>query len=182
MRCTWLAENTGRKKSPSEHHRTNLSGCIFATKARIDIRKKKLLKGNSSATCSHNMANFGPLTAEIGSEVWVTPANFNGFRVLASLLQGRRSPDANQTLHDVWPSSRMLHYIYIFGGSCPITEFLPVAKCTLRPSLAFLLYWQRYCTALQQWASAKLCGVVQEMEIRNFRRGRHLYSAGRPSR
>ena len=29
---------------------------------------------------------------------------------------------------------------------------------------------------------AKLCGVVQGMELRNFRRGRHLYSAGRPSR
>jgi len=25
------------------------------------------------------MANFGPLTAEIGSVVWGTPANFNGF-------------------------------------------------------------------------------------------------------
>jgi len=22
-------------------------------------------------------------------------------------------------------------------------------------------YWQRYCTVLQQWASAKLCGVEQ---------------------
>jgi len=27
------------KKSPSGHHRTNLSGYIFATKARIDNRK-----------------------------------------------------------------------------------------------------------------------------------------------
>ena len=26
------------------------------------------------------------------------------------------------------------------------------------------------------------CGVVQGMELRNFRRGRHLYSTGRPSR
>ena len=41
-----------------------------------------------------------------------------------------------------------------------------------------ILYWQHYCTALQQWASAKLCGVVHGMELRNFRRGRHLYSAG----
>ena len=33
------------------------------------------------------MANFGPLAAaEIGSGVWGTPANFNGFRVLAALL------------------------------------------------------------------------------------------------
>ena len=34
------------------------------------------------------MVNFGPLTAEIGSGVWGTPANFNGFRVLAELLHG----------------------------------------------------------------------------------------------
>jgi len=47
------------------------------------------------------MANFGPLMAEIGWGVWVTPAEFNGFRVLASLLQRRLSPEVNQTLHDV---------------------------------------------------------------------------------
>jgi len=38
--CKRIAENTGRKKSPSGHHRTTLSGYIFATKARIDNRKK----------------------------------------------------------------------------------------------------------------------------------------------
>jgi len=39
-----LAENTGRKKiaqnSQSGHHRTILSGYIFATKAYIDNQKK----------------------------------------------------------------------------------------------------------------------------------------------
>jgi len=40
MRCTRLAANTGRKKSPFRHHRTTLSGHIFATKAFIDNRKK----------------------------------------------------------------------------------------------------------------------------------------------
>ena len=39
------------------------------------------------STCPHNMVNFGPLMAEIGSGVWVTPANFNGFRVLAALAK-----------------------------------------------------------------------------------------------
>jgi len=34
------------------------------------------------------MVNFGPLMAEIGSGVWGTPANFNGFRILAALLHG----------------------------------------------------------------------------------------------
>ena len=52
---------------------------------------KKLLSSNISSTCSHNMVNFGPSTAEIGSGVWGTPANFNGFRVLAALLHARHS-------------------------------------------------------------------------------------------
>jgi len=38
-----------------------------------------------SSTSPHNMADFGPLAAEIDSGVWGTPANFNGFRVLAAL-------------------------------------------------------------------------------------------------
>jgi len=32
------------------------------------------------------MVNFGPVAAENVSLVWGTPANFNGFRVLAALL------------------------------------------------------------------------------------------------
>jgi len=40
MCCKRLSENTGRKNSPSGHHHTTMSGCIFATKARIDNRKK----------------------------------------------------------------------------------------------------------------------------------------------
>ena len=67
--CTRLAENTARtqksrQKSPSGHHRTTLSGYIFATKARIDNRKK-LLSSNMSSICPHNMVNFGPLATEI---------------------------------------------------------------------------------------------------------------------
>jgi len=65
------------------------------------------------------MASFGQLAAEIGSLVWGTPANFNGFRLLASLLQRRRSAEANQILHDVWPSPEVVHYIYVFGALAP---------------------------------------------------------------
>jgi len=75
------------KNSPSGHHRTNFSGYIFATKTHIDNRKK-LLNSNVSPTCPHSMVNFGPLAAEICWRDWGTPANFNGFRVLAALLHG----------------------------------------------------------------------------------------------
>jgi len=37
------------------------------------------------------MVNFGLLAAEIDPVLWGTPANFNGFRVLAALLHARQS-------------------------------------------------------------------------------------------
>jgi len=43
------------------------------------------------------MVNFGLLAAEIVSLVWGTPANFNGFRVLAALLHGILVVGVNQT-------------------------------------------------------------------------------------
>jgi len=90
------------QKSPSAHHRTTLSGYIFATKAHIDNRNKNLFSSNISFRGLHNMVNFGPFAAEIGLVVGAPQLISTGF---AS--------------------------------------------------------WQRYCTVLQQWTSAKLCGVEQ---------------------
>jgi len=44
------------------------------------------------------MVKFGLLAAEIGPVVWGTPANFNGFRVLAALLHGTLVVSVSQTL------------------------------------------------------------------------------------
>ena len=97
MCCARLAGNAGPKKSPFGHHRTTLSGYVFAIKARIDNRKN-VLSSNISPTCLHNTVNFGPLAAEICWRVWGTPANFNGFRVLAALLHGILVVGVSQTL------------------------------------------------------------------------------------
>jgi len=125
-----IAENTGRKNrqifafSPPSH---NFVGYIFPTKAYIDNRKKNSLHNIISSIRPHNMVHFGPLAAEfIGLVVWGNPANFNGFRVLASLLQRCHSTDVNQTLHDVWMSLGLVHCAYIFGGFYFITEFCNV--------------------------------------------------------
>jgi len=123
------------KKSPSAHHHTTLSGCIFASKGRIDNRKK-ILTSNTSSTCPQNMANFGPLTADIGSGVLGTSENFNGFRVLASLLAtsltgGQRN--FARCLAVYWTATWNIH----FRGLLPPNGILPCAKCTLRPILAF---------------------------------------------
>ena len=123
----------------------------------------------------------GPLAAEVCWRVWGTQGNLNGFHILASLLQRHCSPEVTQTLNDVWLSPGLVHYIYIFGSSRSLTEVRYVQNSlfvqVLRsPILAALLH------GTPTRGSAKLCGMVQGMELQNFRRGRHLYSAGRPSR
>ena len=77
------------------------------------------------------------------------------FRGLASLLQRRRLTEANQTLHDVWPSLGLVDYLYIFGGCWPVTEFCQVQNslCVLlvlhSPMLAALLHGTRAVGASQ---------------------------------
>jgi len=92
MCCTRLAGNAGPEKSPKIRHLgtiTQLCQAIFSQLSHVSsIGEKDLLNSNTSSTCPYNMTNFGPLTAEIGLPVWGTPANFNGFRVLAALLHG----------------------------------------------------------------------------------------------
>jgi len=112
------------KNSPSVHHRMTLSGCIFATKACIDNQKKNLLNSNTSSRRPHNMANFGALTAEIGYQFGAAPANFNQFRILALLLQRCRSPEANQTLHDLWSSRGLVHYTLCLQKKRPTFDLL----------------------------------------------------------
>jgi len=60
--------------------------------------EKKFLSSRISSTCLHNMVNFSPVAAEIISLVWGTPANFNGFRLLAALLHSTLVVGVSQTL------------------------------------------------------------------------------------
>ena len=110
----------------------------------------------------------GPLTAEIGWRVWGTPSNFNELRVLASLLHQCHSTEVNQTLHDVCHLLGWYIIYTCFGGSYLLTEFCQVQN-SLCVQFLHSPHWQRYCMALEQWASAKLCGMVQGIELRNFR-------------
>jgi len=57
-----------------------------------------LLSSNTFSTCPDNTVNFGPLAAEIDPVGWGTPANFNGFRVLAALLHSSQVLGISQTL------------------------------------------------------------------------------------
>ena len=69
------------------------------------------------------MVKFGPLAAEIFSLVWGTPANFNGFRVLAALLHGTVVVGVSQTLRVEQRASPM------FGRAAITLDIGPHSSC-----------------------------------------------------
>jgi len=99
------------------------------------------------------MANFGPLTAEIDPGVCGAQVNFKGFRVLASLLQRRRSPEATKLF------ARCL--------AVPPNGILPAAKFTLclqvfrSPILAALLHGTRAVGVSQSFRRGTRNGITE---------------------
>jgi len=129
MCCTRLAGNTGCKNdakiaicTPSH----NFVGYIFATKARIDNLEKNLLSSNISSTSPYSMVNFGPLAAEIVSLVWGTPANFNGFRVLAAFLHSQTAA-LNRGRH-LYSAGRPSRWALAHISSC---FYVSIIRCAI---------------------------------------------------
>jgi len=129
MCCMWLAENTGCKNDAKNHHLgtiPQLCRAISLQLRHISTIGKKLVK---QQYLLHMSLQYAELRLTSGWDRFISlgiPPTFNGFRVLASLLQECCSTEASQTLHSVWPSPALVHYIYIFDGCCPVTEFCQV--------------------------------------------------------
>ena len=100
MCCTQLAENKCKNYAKNHHLRTIAQLCraISSQLRHVSRIGKNVLNSNISFTCPHNMVNFGPLTAQTCWRVWGTPANFNGFRILAALLHNTAVVGVSQTL------------------------------------------------------------------------------------
>jgi len=101
------------------------------------------------------MANFGSLTAEIDWRVWGKFQRVSrlGFVIAPTSLNGGQ-PNFAQFLAVSLAGTLCIH----FRGLLPQRKF---ARCKIHfaSNSSILIYWQRYCSALEQWASAKLCGV-----------------------
>jgi len=76
--------------------------------------------------------------------------------VTASTTVNVGKPNFARCLAVFWASTLCIH----FGGSSPLPEFCQ-AEIHFASTSCVLLYWQ--------WVSPKLCGVVQGLELRNFR-------------
>ena len=89
--CAWLAENTGRKKVVKNRHLgtiPQLCRAISSQLRHVSTVGKILVKYQYVLHMSPQYGELGRLAAEIDPVVWGTPANFNGFCVLAALLHG----------------------------------------------------------------------------------------------
>ena len=102
MRCTWLAGNTGLKNDAKNRHLGTIAQLCQAESSQLRHAStvgKKLAKQQYLLHMSPQYGELrGPLAAEIVSFVWGTPANFNGFRFLAVLLNGTRAVGTSQIL------------------------------------------------------------------------------------
>jgi len=127
------------QKSPSAHHHTTLSGCIFTTKACIDSWKKNLLNSNVSSTCLHNMTSIGLLTAEIGAPQQISTGFAFCLRYCRDVTHWRQTKLCTMF-------GRLLGWytVYTFSGAVAPDRILPGAKFTTSksclPMLAALLY------------------------------------------
>ena len=113
--CTRLAGKYKTQKiarnSPSGHHRTTLSGYIFATKACIDNRKE-LVK---QQYLPHMSLQYGELRSTSGWDRFVSlghPSKFQRLSRLAALLHGTPEVGISQTLR-CWTDSAT----YIWQGN-----------------------------------------------------------------
>ena len=111
MCCMWFTQYTGCKNSASVHHRTTKlpHRAISLQLRHLSTIENKLGKQHYLL---HKASHYGErwLMSEIVWRVLGTPANFNGFRVLVSLLHQHCSTEVNQTLHDVWRSPALVQY------------------------------------------------------------------------
>jgi len=135
------------KKSPSEHHRTTLSGCIFATKAHIDNRKKRV----KQQYLFHMSSQYGELRPISGWDRFTSlghPSKFQqvsrvGFITAPTSLNGRQ-PNFARSLA---PSSGLVQYRH-FPGLLLLKKFCQVQNSlcvqVLRsPILSALLHGSR---------------------------------------
>jgi len=163
MWCWWLAANAGPKKLAKNRHQgtiAQLCRAISSQLRHVSTIGKNLLSSNISSVCPRNMVNFDPLAAEIVSLVWGTPANFNGFRVLATLLHVIPVVGVSQTLRR-WTEGA----IYIRQGGHHVKHW---------PTFLVYLFFPRLISAAASWMSTILWHMAWPYTLKSERRNFYL--------
>jgi len=101
MCCTWLAGNTGPKKSPKILHLVTIAQLCWTISSQlrhISTTGENLVKQQCLPHMSSEYDELRPTSGwDLLASFWCTPAHFNGFRVLAALLHGTVVVGVSQT-------------------------------------------------------------------------------------
>jgi len=176
MSCTWLAENTERKNGAKNRHLgtiAQLCRAISSQLRHVSTIGKKLVK---QQYLLHMTLQYGELRHTSDWDRFVSlgrPSKFRrGFtswlRYCSDVAQ--RKPTKLCTMF-----GRLLrgYTIYMFGGCCPVTEF-----CQVQNSVSVLQVLRSPIGSV----TARHSSSGREPNFAALSTGRHLYSAGRPSR
>jgi len=134
-------------------------GLYLRNKGTYRQSAKKLVKQQCISQMSSQYGEHRPTSRWDPLASFGHPCKFQRFSRLdsvtaaTSLIGGQ--PNFARCLAVTWAGRLCIH----FRRLLPRNGILPRAKFTLRPPSLALSYWQRYCTALEQWARDKLCGV-----------------------
>jgi len=150
--CVRLAENTGRQKSPKSRHLGTIPQFCRAISSQlrhVSTIGKKLVKQQYLHHMSPQHRELGLLASEIVSFLWGTPADFNGFRVLAALLHNTLVVGVSQTLQH-WTEGAT----YIRQGGHHVEHwptflvvYVLIMLLTINRLFGFCTIWQRQRTA-----------------------------------
>ena len=139
MCCTQLAENTSCKKSPSAHHRTTISS--QRRHVPISTIGKRLVK---QQYLLHMSSQYRELRPTIGRDRLVSLGHSIKFQRVSRLgfVTALTSLNGSQPNFARYLAVSCAGTLYIhFRGPLPPNGILSGAKFTLRPSLAFSLFW-----------------------------------------
>jgi len=168
-----------RKKWPSAHHYTTLSGYISTTKACIDNWKKVVKQQylpHMSSQYGERPCNSWDWLASLGHPSKFQRASCLGF-ITAPMSFNRGQPNSARCL----PSVGLVHHIYMFWGLLPVTNS---ARCKIHfvslafSSLAALLHGTRAVGISQTLWHGTRNRITELSLLAIFNRGRHLYSEG----
>jgi len=156
MCCTRLAENTGRKNY------AKVAICAPSHKG-MYRQSEKLVKHQYLL---HMSSQYGELRPTNGWNLLVGFGHLSKFKRVLRLGFGT----APTSLNGGQPNFERCLAVFCAGALC-IHFWRNFARCKIHyaSKSCVLLYSQRYCTALEQWASAKLCGVDLHATVRPSR-------------
>jgi len=130
-------------------------------------------------------SQYGELWSSNGSDLLASFGHLSKFQRVSRLglvtaPYRRLSMEVNQTLHEVWQSPGLVHYIYILGLLSP-NWLLPGATFLLQvlcsPILVALVHGTQAVGVSQTLRHGTTRnGIMELLLLVIFKRGRHLYS------